>query len=204
MLFFKWLNFSGIFLSLLFVSASTTRSAVISVDARGNFNGPSYTLGATGVLDITLPTGLTGPSSLIVLSLSPASNILATYDLLSFHGARVVVGYDGYLNTVSRPGLITGANGFVFDSQREVIEPHFGEFSTLPWVVAFFGELRYNGLDATPAAVGFFYDETGGRLGGNNFVITTFSDPVPEPTSAAIALVFAGSGLFYRRIRRSS
>ncbi|MFM8571410.1 MAG: hypothetical protein ACKOAU_07425 [Pirellula sp.] len=204
MLFFKWLNLSGIFLSLLFVSASTTRSAVISVDARGNFNGPFYTLGATGVLDITLPVGTTGPSSLLVLSLDPASNILATNDLLQFHGAHVVASTYGERYNVSRPGLITGDNGFVFDSREEGIDTHSSPYSTLPLVVAFFGELRYNGFDATPAAVGFFYDWTGSRLGGNNFVITTFPDPVPEPTSAAIALVFAGSGLFYRRIRRRS
>jgi hypothetical protein len=155
-------------------------------------------------LDITLPVGVSGPSSLIVLSLDPASNILATNDLLQFHGAHVVVGSAGDITTVSRPGLITGDNGFVFDSQREGIDSHDLTYSTLPWVVAFFGELRYDGFDATPAVAAFFYDATGSRLGGNNFVITTFSDPVPEPTSAAIALVFAGSGLFYRRIRRRS
>lgn len=192
----KWLRNTALFLGLIVASASAASAAVVQVQARGTTSnvGPySYSDLGGGNVSVVLPS-----STLTVTDSNPMLSVINVGDTLTFNGATII-GTFGLFSSNPIPAVITGDNGFSFDSNATGVVSNGTSLSPLPLVAAIYGNVSFNGFSSNAAVVAFFFDTDGSHTSTYEWAMFT-PEPatVPEPSSAAIALLLAGSGLFYR------
>jgi len=195
----KWLKVSALVLGLIVASASTASAAVVQFFAQGTTSntGPySYSDLGGGNGSVVLPSG-----TLTVTYAHPMNNYLQVNDTLAFFGATVI---SPFQQTVPNfiPGLIAGTNEFLYGSIVAGVGSNGSDLSPLALVALFYGFVSVNGFSDNEALLLFFFDTDGSHTATYDWAMITLGGTppttVPEPSSAAIALMLAGSGLFYR------